>query len=167
MLRILTASSILALAAVPAIAQQTDPMAPSTPNSTTTPAPGPAPVDTATPAPAPADPAAPAPAPADPAAPAPAAEAAPAAPVAETKESTVAKLVDAEFPTYDADSNGDLNQAEFGKWVLALHSASGDPKAAAMDEKAKAKWAKDAFASADADKNKKVSKAEINTFLLG
>lgn len=159
MLRILTASSILALAAVPAIAQQADPMAqPSAPE---------APATTTTPSPAPADTATPAPAPADPAAPAPAAEAAPVAPAAETKETTVAKLIDAEFPTYDADSNGDLNQAEFSKWVLALHSASGDPKAAAMDAKAKAKWAKDAFASADGDKNKKISKAEVNTFLLG
>jgi hypothetical protein len=90
-----------------------------------------------------------------------------AAPAAESRAATVQKLVDAEFPTYDANSNGDLDQAEFSKWVLALQGASGDPKAAAMDDAAKAKWATAAFASADADKSKKVSKEEMNTFLAG
>ncbi len=153
MLRILTASSLLALAATPAMAQQADPMQPS-----------PSPETSATTQTAPVGPSA------EPAmtAPAePAAQAAPSAPAPEPKEVTVQKLVDAEFPTYDANSNGDLDQAEFSKWVLALHNASGDPKAAAMDDAAKGKWAKDAFASADADKSKKISKLEMNTFLLG
>jgi hypothetical protein len=90
-----------------------------------------------------------------------------AAPTPEPKEITVKKLVDAEFPAYDANSSGDLEQVEFSKWVLALHGASGDPKAAAMDDAAKAQWAKAAFTSADADKSKKVSKAEMSTFLAG
>jgi hypothetical protein len=51
--------------------------------------------------------------------------------------------------------------------MLALHALSGDAKAKSMDDAAKAKWAKDAFAAADADKSKKVSKAEMNKFLLG
>jgi Ca2+-binding EF-hand superfamily protein len=76
--------------------------------------------------------------------------------------------VETEFPTYDADKNGELSQSEFSTWVLALHSKAEETGSAAKkDEAAKAKWAKDAFASADADKNKKVSKTEISKFLLG
>jgi hypothetical protein len=136
MLRILTASSILALAAVPAIAQQADPMAtPATPEAS-----------------------------ADAVAPAPAADPAPAT---ESRAATVAKLVDAEFPAYDANQNGELDEPEFSKWLLALHAAGGDASSKAMDDAAKAKWAKDGFAAADTDKSQKVSKAEMNKFLAG
>lgn len=135
MLRILTASSILALASVPAMAHQADPMA----------APGTEPMTEATTQTAPS---------------------AQPAPAAEPREVTVAKLVDAEFPTYDADKSGELEEAEFSKWLLALHAAGGDP-AKAKDEAAKMKWAKDGFAAADADKSKKISKAEMNKFLAG
>jgi hypothetical protein len=155
MLRILTASSMLALAAMPAIAQQADPMA--TPPAAEAPA---APEAATTPAPvAPA---------AEPAAPA-TAEATQAAPTDEAaREATVAKLVETEFPSYDTDKNGDLSQAEFGTWVLALHAKAEEAGGTAKkDEAAKAKWAKDAFATADADKNKKISKAEVSKFLLG
>ena len=144
MLRILTASSILALAAVPAIAQQADPMA--TPPATETPD---APDATMTPAPA-----------------TPAPEAAPA-PEA-VREATVAKLVETEFPSYDADKNGELTPPEFTNWVLALQSKAEQAGGAAKkDGAAKLKWAKDAFFTADADKSKKISKAEMGKFLLG
>ena len=150
MLRILTASSILALAAMPAIAQQADPMAspPASEAPTTTQE---APMTTEE---------------------APVADAAPAQPAATaadtSREANVTKLVEAEFPTYDTDKNGELSQPEFATWVLALQSAAEDKGGAAKkDQAAKAKWAKDAFASADADKNKKISKTEISTFLLG
>lgn len=139
MLRILTASSILALAAVPAIAQQTEPLA--------TPPPAEAPISSEE-ATAPVEPAT-------------------AAAPAEPRTTTVAKIVDTEFPAYDANKNGDLEQPEFTKWVLALHGASTDANAKAMDEAAKLKWAGGAFAAADADKSKKISKAEMNKFLLG
>jgi hypothetical protein len=137
MLRILTASSILALVTVPAMAQQADPMA----------APGAEPMTETTTQPAPS------------------AQPAPAAPAAEPREVTVAKLVDAEFPTYDADKSGELEEPEFSKWLLALHAAGGTAKA--MDEATKAKWAKDGFAAADTDKSQKISKAEMNKFLAG
>jgi hypothetical protein len=144
MLRILTASSILALTAVPAIAQQAGPMAtPATPEAST---------DAVAPAPA--------------AEPAPVTEPAPA-PAAESRAATVTKLVDAEFPAYDANQNGELDEPEFSKWLLALHAAGGDASSKAMDDAAKAKWAKDGFAAADTDKNQKVSKAEMNKFLAG
>ena len=173
MLRLLTATSLLALSAAPALAQdlnnagQQDHMGHANPNAATP----------ATPA-VPATPAQPAddgmsatPAvPATPATPAtPSTDSVePAAPItsAEPRAVTVQRLVEAEFPTYDANTNGNLESAEFGKWVLALYDKSGDANAP-KDEVAKAKWAKAAFASADTDKNKSISKAEMNTFLVG
>lgn len=139
MLRILTASSLIALAAIPAMAQQADPMAPPSPTEVP---------DTieARPVTEPAPAAAPAPMP---------------------REQQVAQLVEAEFPAYDADKSGDLEEPEFTKWLLALHAAGGDATSKAMDQTAKLKWAKDGFAAADADKSKKISKAEMSKFLLG
>lgn len=164
MLRILTASSLLALASTSAIAQ-TGPMdMPTAPESSNRAEPA----TPATPAvPNPGGAATPA-TPATPAAPSntDTVQPAPAAPTAEPKEVTVQKLVDAEFPTYDANKNDELEPAEFRKWVLALHDASGDANAA-KDSAAKAKWANAAFTTADTDKSKKVSKAEMNSFLLG
>jgi hypothetical protein len=141
MKHLLILSTILALATIPALAQQAEPMAPAAP----------------TPQSAPDAPIEPAP-PADPA----------AAPSTADREAKVAQLVDTEFPTYDADKNGELSQAEFSKWVMALHSKAEASGGAAMkDAAAKEKWAKDAFAQADADKSKKISKAEMSKFLQG
>ena len=173
MLRILTASSLLALSAAPALAQDVNgpvpqnhmghanPNAatPATPAIPATPAePGDDGMETtpavpATPA-TPASPSTDATQPTEPTAP------------AEQRAVIVQNLVDAEFPTYDANKNGNLESAEFGKWVLALYDKSGDANAP-KDEAAKAKWSKAAFATADVDKNKNVSKAEMNTFLVG
>lgn len=167
MLRILTASSILALSAVPAIAQQADPSASPTAADAAQPVDQSTTTETAT---EPAQPTAPADAaaPADTAAPSDAAATADAsAPAADGRAAQVTKVVDAEFPVYDANKTGDLEQPEFNKWVLALHAASTDANAKAMDEAAKTKWASDAFASADTDKNQKISKAEISKFLMG
>jgi hypothetical protein len=147
MYRLLTLSSAIALAAsAPAIAQQADPMAaPPAPDAPMT-----------TEAPAPAEPMT---------QPATVAEPAPA----DAKAAAVATLVETEFPNYDTDKNGDLTQPEFTNWVLALHSKAEEAGATAkkLDAAAKAKWAKDAFATADADKSKKISKAEMSSFLLG
>lgn len=173
MIRLFTVSSALALAAAsPTIAQQADPAAP-----TAAPAPTEAPAELDAPMSAqPAEPATPA-TPATPADPAtgtsatpatPATPAEPAAPAADARAATVAQLVETEFPSYDADKSGDLNQGEFAKWVLALHEKAEQAQAAtAMDEKAKVTWTKNAFATADVDKSKKISKAELQTFLLG
>ncbi|MGL5840012.1 MAG: EF-hand domain-containing protein [Sphingorhabdus sp.] len=154
MLRILTASSILALAAIPAVAQQADPMAQPAPSSPST---SPSEPSTSTPAPS-------APTMQESAPPADAA----AAPSSSDRATQVAALVDAEFPTYDADKNGELSQSEFKGWVMALHSKAEEAGGAAKkDQAAKDKWAKDAFTQADADKSKKISKAEMNKFLEG
>ncbi len=156
MLRNLTASSLLVLASASAMAQS-GPMdtanAPQDPTSV-----GPA----TTPTPA---------TPAEPSWSPPRSETQPvnenpSAPTPEPKEVTVRKLVDAEFPTYDTNKDDELESAEFRKWILALHDAASGTNAA-KDPAAKAKWANAAFTTADTDKSKKVSKAEMNAFLLG
>src|SRR3546814_10772419 len=40
----------------------------------------------------------------------------------------IAQIVEQEFPTYDGDKNGDLNEAEFGAWMKKLRAAT-DPAA--------------------------------------
>lgn len=157
MFRLITLSSALALsAAAPSFAQTSDPMA--APTSPT--APG-APMTTDMPMPPP-EASAPMTQPEAMVAPAPAATA------ADAKAATVAQIIETEFPNYDADKSGDLNQGEFSKWVLALHSKAEQAQAAtAMGTKARAIWAKNAFATADADKSKKISKVELKAFLMG
>ncbi|MGL3821141.1 calcium-binding protein [Sphingopyxis sp. R3-92] len=114
----------------------------------------------------------------DPTAPAPASEPAPA-PDAATQSAPasgqpapsgaaatpaqVAQIVDQEFASYDADSTGDLNEAEFGAWMKKLRAAtdpSVDPESAEVKT-----WIGQAFAAADGDKSKSVSKTELTGFL--
>ncbi|WP_337829339.1 hypothetical protein [Pseudonocardia sp. TMWB2A] len=119
---------------------------------------------TATP---PAEPAPAAPAQAEPASPAApaqdAAQPAQAAPAADQ----VQQIVAAEFPTYDTDKSGDLNETEFQTWVVALRDK--DPAAAAkpLDDAGKAKFAKEIFAKADTNKDKKIAQAEMVAFFSG
>lgn len=134
MSRILTAFAVLSMtAALPAIAQDAQPMpAPNDP-SMQPPMSEPAPAPETAPAPAP------------------------------SKADQVKAVVDAEFPAYDADKDGDLSKAEFTAWVSALREKAGSSTTDADAQK----WLKDAFIAADADKSKKVSKVEMNNFLLG
>ena len=95
-------------------------------------------------------------------APAQSADAAPAGePVAGADQ--VAQVVEAEFPTYDKDADGELKSEEFGQWMVALRSAS-DPSTDAQSAEVKT-WVDGAFASADADKSDTVSKIELTGFL--
>lgn len=75
----------------------------------------------------------------------------------------VAQVVNQEFSTYDKDGDGVLNAKEFDAWMLALKSAS-DPSTKASAPATKA-WLNQAFAQADTDKNKKISKSELTGFL--
>jgi len=129
----------------------------------TTPAPATAPAQTATTAPAPQT--SPSVTPAQPTAPAPAQSAtvAPAAKPAQQPEQ-VAMIVGKEFASYDADKSGELSQAEFGKWMIALRTASDasfDGNSAAAKT-----WVSQAFAAADTNKNRTISQGEM-TALLG
>ncbi|WP_293880893.1 EF-hand domain-containing protein [Sphingomonas sp.] len=73
-----------------------------------------------------------------------------------------AAIIATEFPTYDKDSNGTLNAAEFDGWMIALKDKSGAPAMKPAERKA---WLDGAFATADKDKNKSVSQAELTTYL--
>jgi hypothetical protein len=172
------------LVAVPALAQtapsggQTTPAAPTTtaPTTATPPAPitpqptapaapqtGPATAATpATPADPGASPATPA-APAAPAAPA-TADAAPAAPAAAAPApgAQIADVVGKEFPSYDRNKDGKLSKAEFGAWMFALRKASNP---ALKDDAANKTYVAGAFATADTDKSKSVSKDELTNYL--
>ena len=104
-----------------------------------------------------------APAPADPATAT--AQTAPAEPAAgaEATGDQVAVVVGKEFPTYDKNADGALSKTEFSDWMLALKTAS-DPSTKAEDPKTKT-WMTQAFAQADTDKSKSVSKDELTKFL--
>ena len=143
----------------PALAQTTPPASdPMNPPTTTEPAPMP---DTTSPAPAPdtttPDTTSPAPTPAPPAATEPAPADAAATPT------QIAQIVEQEFPTYDGDKNGDLNEAEFGAWMKKLRAAT-DP-AADVESAEVTSWIGQAFASADGDKSGGVNKTELTGFL--
>lgn len=132
------------LATAPAMAQDA-PAAPQQANpAPTTPAPAPEPA-----MPAPADQAAPV------------AQPAPAAP--QSTADKVAQVVEAQFPTYDADANGSLSKAEFGTWMASLRA--NDPAAKPGSAELK-KWTEQAFAQTDTDKSKSVTKAELEAFLV-
>lgn len=140
----------------PALAQSTPPADPASPPTASEPAPGPAsttpPADTATtqaPAPDASSP--------------PAAASQPAPSGSAATPTQIAQIVDQEFPTYDGDKNGDLNEAEFGAWMKKLRTAtdpSVDPESADVKT-----WIGQAFASADGDKSGGVNKTELTGFL--
>ncbi len=141
----------------PALAQTTAPAAdPAAPTTATEPAPmtdAAPPADAATtPAPAPA-----------PDASAPTAPAEPAAAGTAATPTQIAQIVEKEFPTYDADANGDLNDMEFAAWMKKLRAAtepSVDPESAEVKT-----WIGQAFAAADGDKSGAVNKTELTGFL--
>lgn len=72
-------------------------------------------------------------------------------------------IINREFAGYDKDGDSALNEAEFDAWMVALKKAS-DPTTDAAAPDTKTYLAK-AFAQADADKSKTVSKAELTAFL--
>lgn len=77
--------------------------------------------------------------------------------------SSTMQAVEREWSAYDADATGSLDQAEFGKWLIALKTKSGDKSDAATLQK----WADGAFVKADQDGNAQISKIELATYLDG
>lgn len=67
---------------------------------------------------------------------------------------------DQEFATYDKDANGALSRSEFRTWISAHHAA-----AAPADANAAKKSAGSAFAQADTDRSRSVSKEELTSYL--
>jgi len=152
MIRTLLLASAFALAS-PALAQQTE--APADPAATDMASPN---ETTAEPAPVEAAPAQDSVTEAAPAAPAQTAAAQPSA------TAQVAQVVEADFPSYDTDKNGELSAAEFAAWMTKLKAAAAPAGATAAADTA---WTSKAFAQADTDKSKTVSKTELTTFLSG
>lgn len=145
MIRTLLFTTALAIAA-PAVAQQAT--TPAAPQSATP----------ATPA-APAEPQAAMPQAATPATPA---NSTPANPT-----NAVASIVDTEFPAYDANSDGQLDQSEFSKWMVALKDQEMKATGKTLPAEQVTAWATGAFTTADADKSVSVSKPELVAYLSG
>ena len=76
---------------------------------------------------------------------------------------TVAQVVDSGWSTYDANGDGKLNESEFAAWMNKVR-ADSDPKLDPASPAAR-KWNEGAFAQADTNKNKTLSKAELTAFL--
>lgn len=145
MVRTLLLSTALVIAA-PAMAQTTAPdqgLTPAAPQSAT-----------------PATPASPAtPQPAMPQTETPAAPANPA--------TSVATIVDSEFPAYDANSDGQLDQSEFTRWMVALKAQEMKATGSALPPEQVTAWASGAFTTADTDKSTSISKPELVKYLSG
>mgnify|MGYP001549913686 CR=1 FL=1 len=134
---------------VPAFAQTAPAADPATPPPTEQPDPS-----TSQPTPAPGPETAP---------PAGSASAQPAPSGSAATPAQIAQIVNTEFPTYDADKSGDLNQAEFAAWMKKLRTAT-EPSVDPESEQVKT-WIGQAWTAADADKSGAVSKAELTGFL--
>ena len=71
-------------------------------------------------------------------------------------------IIASEFPTYDKDGNGSLAAAEFDTWMIALKEKSASEP---MQPAEKTSWLKSAFTTADKDKSKGVTLAELTDYL--
>ncbi|EAT08002.1 EF-hand domain-containing protein [Sphingobium sp. 10 DY56-G10] len=101
-----------------------------------------------------------------PAAPAAPSAAMPAQPATQPAPATsVASIVDSEFPAYDANSDGQLDQSEFSRWMVTLKSQEMKATGQQLPADQVTAWANGAFTSADADKSMMVSKSELITYL--
>ena len=100
--------------------------------------------------------------PTSPATPQTAAPAAPANPAA-----SVATIIDSEFPAYDANSDGQLDQSEFTRWMVALKNQEMKATGSALPAEQVTAWASGAFNTADTDKSISISKPELVTYLSG
>ena len=100
----------------------------------------------------------------------PAAPASPAAPQAAEPASptnSVAAIVESEFPAYDANKDGQLDQSEFSRWMLALKDQEMKATGKTLPPAEVTAWANGAFTTADADKSISVSKPELISYLSG
>ncbi|MDX3910896.1 MAG: EF-hand domain-containing protein [Sphingobium sp.] len=84
-----------------------------------------------------------------------------------TGATTVAAIVDSEFPAYDADKSGQLEKAEFSKWIVALKDQELKSTGKTLPPAEVTAWADGAFVTADADKSTTITKAELVTYLSG
>lgn len=88
-----------------------------------------------------------------------------ATPAQSPPTASVASIVDSEFPAYDANGDGQLDQSEFSRWMLALKSQEMKATGQQLPADQVTAWANGAFSTADADKSLMVSKPELITYL--
>ena len=75
----------------------------------------------------------------------------------------VAGIVSREFPSYDRNRDGTLDQGEFGTWMVKLKTIA-DPASTANAAAVKT-WVNAAFAQADQDKSRTLTLGELTGFL--
>jgi len=80
---------------------------------------------------------------------------------------TVASIVESEFPAYDTNKDGQLDKAEFSKWMVALKDQEMKATGKTLAPAEVTAWADGAFTTADTDKSASVSKPELVAFLSG
>lgn len=81
--------------------------------------------------------------------------------------SSVATIIDSEFPAYDANSDGQLDKAEFSRWMVALKDQEMKATGKTLPAEQVTAWADGAFTTADSDKSVSVSKPELVSYLSG
>ncbi len=79
----------------------------------------------------------------------------------------VASIVDSEFPAYDANSDGQLDQGEFSRWMVALKDQEMKATGSSLPPEQVTAWANGAFTTADKDKSSSISKPELISYLSG
>lgn len=89
----------------------------------------------------------------------------PASPQSATN--AVAAIVDTEFPAYDANKDGQLDQSEFSRWMVALKDQEVKATGKTLSPDQVTAWASGAFTTADKDKSTSVSKPELIAYLSG
>lgn len=78
---------------------------------------------------------------------------------------SVASIVDSEYPAYDANSDGQLDKAEFSRWMIALKTQELKTSNKTLAPEDVTTWANGAFTTADGDKSTTVSKPELIAYL--
>lgn len=99
-------------------------------------------------------------------------QAAPAAPEGKqaqpaTSGDAVASIVDTEFPAYDQNHDGQLDKAEFSRWMVALKDQELKATGKSLPPVEVTAWADGAFITADTDKSATISKPELIAYLSG
>ena len=82
-----------------------------------------------------------------------------------TTPDSIASIVEAEFPAYDANKDSQLDQSEFSRWMTALKDQEMKATGSIMAADQLTTWVSSAFSTADKDKSANVSRAELITYL--
>ncbi|WP_313808601.1 EF-hand domain-containing protein [Sphingobium sp.] len=84
-----------------------------------------------------------------------------------TSGDAIASIVETEFPAYDQNHDGQLDKAEFSRWMVTLKDQEMKATGKALPPAEVTAWADGAFVTADADKSAAISKPELISYLSG